>query len=137
MKQESETILKLVSNLKRNYPNVSEHLNILEKSFQKIVVSFVIHILDSANFHAMDEEITKGNLDPRFVPILMYSTDALNAVEWPESLQGDAKSLLEDLKGLEAAVISKRGVEATLLGHKVHEAEHKFHEDVHEWLGHK
>jgi len=137
IREESNAFRNLIANLNTKYPSFSDDLSRLEFSFQRVSIRFVIHILDSANFHGMDEEISKGNLNERFVPILRSSIEGLNSVEWPESLQGDAKSLLDDLKGLEAAVISKRGVEATLLGHKVHEAEHKFHEDVHEWLGHK
>lgn len=119
------------------YPSFSDDLSKLELSFERVSIRFVVQILDSANFHGMDEAISKGNLNERFVPILRSSIETLDSVEWPETLLGDAKSLLEDLKELESAIISKKGVEATLLGHKVHEAEHKFHEDIHEWLGGK
>ncbi len=136
VKEESKRFLDAVRNLETKYPNMRDDLSKVEKSFQNVILRFIIQILDSANFHEMDEEISKGNLDPRFVPIVRNAIDALDLAAWPESLQKDATSLREDFTGLQAALINKKGVEATLLSHKVHEAEHKFHEQSHEWLSH-
>ncbi|MFQ5951431.1 MAG: hypothetical protein ACE5KH_05045, partial [Candidatus Geothermarchaeales archaeon] len=112
----------------------SEELTRLEESLTRITTRFAVQVLDSADFHHMDEEVSGGNLDPKFIPVIRSSIAVADPTFFPKRIGRLVVSLRENLGELEAAIRDRDLDNAKTFSHEVHGLEHHLHHEAHEWL---
>lgn len=65
----------------------------------------VAHLyLDAAGFHAMDETLHRGELDPRYLEAVRTTLVAVEALPWPDALRGELSAFVAAGRELEAAL---------------------------------
>jgi hypothetical protein len=84
-----------------------DDLTRFETSLTRISARFAVQALDSVDFHHLDEDLSEGKLDPRFVPVIRKSVEMADPVLFPTALKELAGSLRASLLKLEAALVCK------------------------------
>ncbi|HEY5538608.1 MAG TPA: hypothetical protein VIL58_03600 [Thermoplasmata archaeon] len=131
---EFATFLERLNEMRTQRPDAEEALAELEGLFQRSLVRYSVHMLDTLDFHHMAEDIAAGHLSPRYVPVLRSAASVLSATPWPEGLRWIAQSLRENVVELERALVENREREAEASSHEVHEQEHRLAHEAREWL---
>ncbi len=129
-----QKFFEALKRMRDRYPEASEQLDELESSFVKATVRMSIHMLDSMDFHHMEEHISEGHLDPQYVPVIRNALVVLDAAPWPEKLKSLSTPLRNNLAKLEASLIAKRAEEAKSLSHEIHEEEHELSHEASDGL---
>lgn len=79
---------------------------------------------ESAEFHAMDEALNEGELNPRYLDTVRNTILVAKAVEWPEELQGEATDFIEAAAKLETALADENVESAAEEASEVHDNQH-------------
>jgi hypothetical protein len=84
--------------------------------------------LAEAGFHAMDEALHQGDLDPRYLNTVRETATVVAALRWPEGLDGIAEEFLaaagELASALEAEDVDAAAAAAAVVHDKQHELSH-------------
>lgn len=81
--------------------------------------------LDAAGFHAMDEAIRAGELDPRYLETVRTTIAAANAVTWPDELHDEVDAFTTTAEVLEAALQEQNSEAAAEAAALAHERQHE------------
>lgn len=113
---------------------VADDLKRLDRAITRISTMFAVQALDSVDFHHLDEDLSKGRLDPRFVPIIKKSVGMADPILYPEALKALVTSLQASLLRLEAALVNNDLQPGSSASHEAHELYHRLQHESEEWL---
>ena len=80
--------------------------------------------LNAAGFHAMDEALHAGELNPRYLNTVRNTIKTANAVVWPEGLKDQAAGFVEAAERLETALADEDVDAAAQAASEAHDAHH-------------
>lgn len=90
--------------------------------------------LDAAGFHAMDEALHAGELDPRYLETVRITLMAINAFAWPEELREEATAFIGTARELEAALQEEEIEVAADAAAQAHERQHDLAQAIFAYL---
>ncbi|MBI3860205.1 MAG: hypothetical protein HY296_08280 [Thaumarchaeota archaeon] len=131
--EDAQTVSGIIGKLSSNgIPR--DELKMLTDAMSRMVARFAMKALDYVEFHQMDENLSEGKIDPRYVPVIKRSIEMASPDLYPESLKPLAKQLKEQLSGLEKALVRNDIDEAKSLSHHAHENYHELQHELSKWL---
>ncbi|MDZ7799398.1 MAG: hypothetical protein U5K81_01220 [Trueperaceae bacterium] len=80
--------------------------------------------LEAAAFHAIDDALAAGEMDPRFAETVHAAVLSVEAVSWPEGLRDPVQAFLADARDLEAALRAEDVDAAADAATRAHDAQH-------------
>lgn len=80
--------------------------------------------LEAAAFHAIDDALAAGEMDPRFAETVHVAVLSVEAVSWPEGLREPVQAFLADARDLEAALRADDVDAAADAAARAHDAQH-------------
>ena len=83
-----------------------------------------VQYLGAAGFHAMDEALSEGELNPRYLDTVRNAIVVANALAWPEELQDEAANFVEAAEQLATALESEAVEDAAQVASQVHDEQH-------------
>ncbi|MDV3277165.1 MAG: hypothetical protein LYZ69_01700 [Nitrososphaerales archaeon] len=131
---EVEGVLRLIAELKSCDGIGATALAKLESAVTRVTTRFAVRVLDTVDFHHLDEDLSEGRLDPRFVPIVKKSVEMADPVFFPAALKELATKLKTSLLKLEAALVNRDLGSSSSASHEAHELYHQLQHEVEEWL---
>lgn len=90
--------------------------------------------LDAAGFHAMDEALRAGELDPRYLESVRTTVAAVNAVIWPDELHNEVDAFTNAAKELESALQEQNIEAAAEAAAQAHERQHNLAHTIFAYL---
>lgn len=111
-----------------------EALASLPEKLTRVATRFSLRALEMVDFHHMDEELDKGNLDSKFIGPVKRSVALASPEFFPLALKPLASALKEHLSALEAALVRKDLEASKAQSHGAHEKYHELHHEVSHWL---
>ncbi|MBI3841456.1 MAG: hypothetical protein HY297_05865 [Thaumarchaeota archaeon] len=133
--REVETAIKLLAEAGSNGKFDAASLARLENVLTRISTRFAIQALDAVDFHHMDDDLSEGKLDPRYVPMVKRSIEMANPILFSPGLKESANSLGGTLLRLQAALIAGDLESSREASHQAHELYHKLQREAEDWLG--
>ncbi len=109
-----------------------ESRGVTNQKFQLIVAT---NLLDTADFHLIDESINEQNtIQPEFLGMVRRLQPLLAATAWPEEFQDKAKAFQDTLEAFAAALEADDLEAAKPLAAQAHEQQDDLSSAVRAWL---
>lgn len=86
--------------------------------------------LVEADFHAMDEALHQGDIDPRYLSTVREATAIVSALHWPAELQGLAEGFLAAADELAGALEAEDAAAAAEAAALVHDRQHELTHNI-------